>query len=94
MAEQRVPPSRADGFVATADDPGGGLLLDASGSYRVAMSAQYAFWAVGLVGVLVTRRQVRRRRNIVIDAFPRGRGAPPDRCALVIVAPLVIVARS
>ena len=24
-----------------------GLLLDASGSYRVAMSAQYAFWAVG-----------------------------------------------
>lgn len=37
-----------------------GLLLDASGSYRVAMSAQYAFWAVGLVGVLVTRRRVRR----------------------------------
>jgi MFS family permease len=48
-----------------------GVLLDASGSYRVAMSAQYAFWAVGLVGVLVTRRQVRRRRNIVVDAFPR-----------------------
>jgi MFS family permease len=48
-----------------------GLLLDASGSYRVAMSAQYAFWAVGLVGVLVTRRQVRRRRNIVVDPFPR-----------------------
>ena len=48
-----------------------GLLLDTSGSYRVAMSAQYAFWAVGLVGVLVTRRQVRRRRNIVVDAFPR-----------------------
>jgi MFS family permease len=48
-----------------------GLLLDAAGSYRVAMSAQYGFWAVGLVGVLVTRRQVRRRRNIVVDAFPR-----------------------
>ncbi len=48
-----------------------GLLLDASGSYRVAMSAQYGFWAVGLVGVLVSRRQVRRRRNIVVDAFPR-----------------------
>jgi MFS family permease len=48
-----------------------GLLLDASGSYRVAMSVQYAFWAVGLVAVLVTRRQVRRRRNIVVDAFPR-----------------------
>jgi MFS-type transporter involved in bile tolerance (Atg22 family) len=47
-----------------------GLLLDASGSYRVAMSAQYVFWAVGLIGVLVTRRQVRRHRNIVVDAFP------------------------
>jgi hypothetical protein len=35
------------------------------------MSAQYAFWAVGLVGVLLSRRQVRRRRNIVLDAFPR-----------------------
>jgi MFS family permease len=49
-----------------------GLLLDASGSYRVGMSAQYAFWAVGLAGVLVTRRTVRRRKNIVVDAFPRG----------------------
>jgi nitrate/nitrite transporter NarK len=48
-----------------------GLLLDASGSYRVALSAQYAFWAVGLIGVLATRRQVRRRRNIVLDPFPR-----------------------
>jgi MFS family permease len=48
-----------------------GLLLDASGSYRVAMSAQYAFWAVGLAGVLVTRLTVRRRKNIVVDAFPR-----------------------
>jgi MFS family permease len=48
-----------------------GLLLDASGSYRVAMTAQYAFWAVGLAGVLVTRRTVRRRKNIVVDAFPR-----------------------
>jgi MFS family permease len=48
-----------------------GLLLDASGSYRVAMSAQYAFWAIGLVGVLLSRRQVRHRRNIVLDAFPR-----------------------
>jgi MFS family permease len=48
-----------------------GLLLNASGSYRVAMSVQYAFWAVGMFGVLVTRRQVRRRRNIVVDAFPR-----------------------
>jgi MFS family permease len=48
-----------------------GLLLDASGSYRVAMSVQYAFWAVGLVAVLVTRRQLRRLRNVVVDPFPR-----------------------
>lgn len=48
-----------------------GLLLDASGSYRVAMSVQYAFWAVGLLGVLHTRRQVRRQNGIVVDALPR-----------------------
>ncbi len=48
-----------------------GLVLDASGSYRVAMTVQYAFWAVGLLGVLHTRRQVRRRRGIVVDALPR-----------------------
>jgi MFS family permease len=48
-----------------------GLLLDASGSFRVAMCAQYVFWAVGLAGVLVTRRKVRRRKGIVLDPFPR-----------------------
>jgi MFS family permease len=48
-----------------------GLLLDATGSYRVAMSAQYAFWAVGLVMVLLTRRRVRRRNGVVVDALPR-----------------------
>jgi MFS family permease len=48
-----------------------GLLLDASGSYRVAMCAQYAFWAVGLAGVLITRRRVRRQNGIVVDALPR-----------------------
>jgi MFS family permease len=48
-----------------------GLVLDASGSYRVAMCVQYVFWAVGLLGVLHTRRQARQRRGIVVDAFPR-----------------------
>ena len=49
-----------------------GLLLDTSGSSPGGdPSAQYVFWAVGLVGVLGTRRQLRRRRNIVVDAFPR-----------------------
>jgi MFS family permease len=48
-----------------------GLVLDASGSYRVAMCTQYVFWAVGLIMVLLTRRQVRRQKGIVVDAFPR-----------------------
>jgi MFS family permease len=48
-----------------------GLVLDASGSYRVAMSVQYAFWALGLLGVLRTRRTVRRRKGVVVDALPR-----------------------
>ena len=48
-----------------------GLVLDASGSYRVAMCAQYVFWAVGLAMVLLTRRRVRRQKGIVVDAFPR-----------------------
>jgi hypothetical protein len=37
----------------------------------VAVSAQYGFWVVGLVGVLISRRQVRRREDIVVDPFPR-----------------------
>ena len=34
------------------------------------LGAQQRF-GIGLFGVLVTRRQVRRRRNVVVDAFPR-----------------------
>ncbi|CAA9290066.1 MAG: Uncharacterized MFS-type transporter [uncultured Corynebacteriales bacterium] len=48
-----------------------GLLLDASGSYRVALCVQYLFWAVGLLGVLRHRRTVRRRRGYVVDALPK-----------------------
>ncbi|MCU1594281.1 MAG: major facilitator superfamily 1 [Frankiales bacterium] len=38
--------------------------------FRVAMSVQYAFWAVGVVMLIRTRRQVRLERNLVLDAFP------------------------
>src|SRR5680860_316827 len=43
-----------------------GLVLDVRGAYafadfRVALTAQYAIWAVGTVGILRTRRQVRAR---------------------------------
>ena len=38
--------------------PGSGYTL---GEFRVALSTQYAMWAVGIVGILVTRRKVRAR---------------------------------
>jgi len=48
-----------------------GLLLDTTGSYRVAMCGQYAFWAVGLAGVLRARRVLRRRNGVVVDPVHR-----------------------
>jgi MFS family permease len=38
--------------------------------FRAAFSVQYLFWAVGLVGVLTTRRRLRAARGIEIDTFP------------------------
>jgi sugar phosphate permease len=63
-----------------------GLVLDArsggatgasADDYRVAMSVQYAVWAIGLTGILVTRRKVRRRMA------EHGVVVPPVREALV-----------
>jgi MFS family permease len=48
-----------------------GLLLDLTGSFRVAMSVQFAVWAVGLAGVLRTRRVLRERRGVRLDPLPR-----------------------
>jgi MFS family permease len=48
-----------------------GLLLDLSGSYRVAFAVQYAFWLGGLLAVLRQRRIVRRRRGWVLDPLPK-----------------------
>ena len=48
-----------------------GLLLDLTGSWRVAMAVQFAVWAVGLAGLLHTRRVLRRRRGIRVDPLPR-----------------------
>jgi MFS family permease len=47
-----------------------GLLLSASGDFRVAMSVQYAVWAVGVAGVLTSRRRLRAARGIELDPFP------------------------
>lgn len=60
------------GFVASLlSILGVGLLLDLTGSYRVAMSVQFLVWAVGLAGVLRTRRVLRRRNGVPVDPLPR-----------------------
>lgn len=44
------------------------------GAFRLAFTVQYVFWAVGLVGVIVTRRRVRRvlaAQGVVLDPLPR-----------------------
>ena len=38
--------------------------------FRVAFSVQYAFWAAGLTGLLLSRRRLRRVRGIQLDPFP------------------------
>jgi MFS family permease len=48
-----------------------GLLLDLTGSWRAAMAVQFAVWAVGLAGLLHTRRVLRRQRGIRIEPLPR-----------------------
>jgi hypothetical protein len=47
-----------------------GLLLSASGDFRLAMSVQYVVWAVGVTGVLTSRRRLRAARGIELDPFP------------------------
>ena len=41
------------------------------GDFRVALSVQYAMWAIGLVGVLTARRRLRALRAPGLDPFPR-----------------------
>jgi MFS family permease len=58
-----------------------GLLLDArrgggAGDYmlddfRVAFAAQYAVWAIGIVGVVTSRRRLRALRAPGLDSFPQ-----------------------
>ena len=56
-----------------------GLVLDLSsgghrydlGDFRLAMSVQYLFWGVGLVGFLRARRRLKQARGIVLDPFHR-----------------------
>jgi sugar phosphate permease len=56
-----------------------GLVLDVSsggsayglGDFRVAMTVQYLFWAIGLVAFLRARRRLKAVRGIVLDPFHR-----------------------
>jgi hypothetical protein len=53
--------------VSTSGGPGGYTLHD----FKLALSVQYAFWAVGLAGVLYSRRRLRAARGVQLDPFPR-----------------------
>lgn len=41
------------------------------GDFRAAMAVQYLFWAVGLAGVILTRRRLRTARGVELDPFHR-----------------------
>jgi MFS family permease len=41
------------------------------GDFKVALSVQYLFWAVGVIGVLRSRRRLRAMRGLELDPFPR-----------------------
>jgi hypothetical protein len=59
----------AIGLVLSARAPGGATAATL-GDFKVAMSVQYLVWAVGLAGVLRSRRQLRAERGIVLDTLP------------------------
>jgi hypothetical protein len=56
-----------------------GLVLDLSSGghsyglsdFRLALSVQYVFWAIGLLGFLRARRRLKAARGIVLDPFHR-----------------------
>ncbi|MBV9416655.1 MAG: hypothetical protein JO363_16855, partial [Solirubrobacterales bacterium] len=52
--------------LASAGGPAGYTLHD----FKLAFSVQYVFWAVGLTGLLLTRRRLRAVRGIQLDPFP------------------------
>jgi hypothetical protein len=58
------------GLTLSALAPGGGATSASLDDFRLALSVQYVVWAVGLVLVVRTRREVRRQRGLVLDAFP------------------------
>jgi hypothetical protein len=57
------------GLVLDARAPGG-LDTYTLSDFKVAMCVQYLLWAVGLAGVLITRRRLRAHLGVVLDPFP------------------------
>ena len=58
------------GLVLDLRAPGGPATYTL-GDFKLAMCVQYAFWAVGLAGVLVTRRRLRSHLGVELDPFHR-----------------------
>ena len=58
------------GLVLSWEHPGGSGHYTL-GDFRGAMCVQYGVWAIGLVGVLTTRRRLRALRAPDLDPFPR-----------------------
>jgi nitrate/nitrite transporter NarK len=52
--------------VTSAGSPAGYTLHD----FKLAFSVQYLFWAVGLAGLLYSRRRLRTVRGLELDPFP------------------------
>lgn len=50
---------------------GGGPSSYSLDDFRLALSVQYVFWAIGLVGVLHNRRRLRAARGLQLDPVPR-----------------------
>ncbi len=50
---------------------GGGPNSYSLGDFRLALSVQYLFWAIGTLGVLHNRRRLRTARGLELDPFPR-----------------------
>ena len=53
------------------DQVSGGASTYSLHEFRIAMSVQYLFWGVGLLGVLRSRRRLKAQRQIVLDPFHR-----------------------
>jgi MFS family permease len=58
------------GVVLDALSPGGPADYSL-GHFKAAMAVQYLPWAVGLVGIIGSRRRLREERGVDLDPFPR-----------------------